>query len=222
MQSTCVGGKKMQIHHHDIYVNVLVYETNFQRCVIIVQDSYPWNVTSFLHHHFHWLKWYYFVLDTARVLWLVASNNGLLPGFNDTIALTCSRFQDENRCYTKRSCLLLAHLVLSTRHIILRATSHTRLKAHDHCNLRAFIGQKGGDCPSSLHTRSWKPKGPKKTSWMKSLYGVLHGGLWIRFHDLPKFSCGPPPRGGPDTNSRRPWFFKMFCPAWHILGQIAR
>ena len=35
----------------------------------------------------------------------------------------------------------------------LRATSHTRLKALDHGNVRALIGQKGGDRPSSLHTR---------------------------------------------------------------------
>ena len=55
-----------------------------------------------------------------------------------------------------------------------RATSHTRLKAHDHCNLRAPIGRKGGDRPSSLHTWRWRRKGPKKTSWMKSLRGVLH------------------------------------------------
>jgi hypothetical protein len=24
---------------------------------------------------------------------------------------------------------------------------------------------------------------------MKSLHGVLHSGLWIRFHDLPGFFC---------------------------------
>ena len=36
-----------------------------------------------------------------------------------------------------------------------------------------------------LHTRRWRPKGPKKITWMKSLHGVLHGGLWIRFHVNP-------------------------------------
>ena len=61
-----------------------------------------------------------------------------------------------------------------------RATSHTRLKAHDHCNLRALIGRKGGDRPSSLHIRRWRPKGPKRMTWMKSLHGILHGGLWKR------------------------------------------
>ena len=34
------------------------------------------------------------------------------------------------------------------------ATSHTRPKAHDHCNVRALIGLKGRDYPSSLHTRN--------------------------------------------------------------------
>ena len=70
----------------------------------------------------------------------------------------------------------------------LRATSHTRLKAHDRCNLRALIGRKGGDRPSSLRTRQWRPRGSKKTSWMK----ILHGGLWIRFHGLAEFLSGPP------------------------------
>ena len=49
--------------------------------------------------------------------------------------------------------------------------SHTRrLKAHDHCNLRALIGRKGGDRLSSLCTRRWTPKGLKQTSWMKKVY----------------------------------------------------
>ena len=100
-----------------------------------------------------------------------------------------------------KSKIISPHLVISTW---LRATSHTRLKAHDHCNLRALIGRKGGDRPSSLHTRRWRPKGPKKTSWMKSLHGVLHDRLWIRFHGLPEFSSGLPPRGGPHTTFRRP------------------
>ena len=89
----------------------------------------------------------------------------------------------------------------------LRATSHKRLKARDHCNLRGLIDRKGRDRPSSLHTWRWRPKGPKKTSWMKSLHGVLHGRLWIRFCDLPEFSSSPPLRDGLDANSRRPWIF---------------
>ena len=87
---------------------------------------------------------------------------------------------------------------------------NTRLKAHDHCNLRVLIGRKGGDCPSSLHTRRWRTKGPKKTSWMKSLHGVLHGILWIRLHGLLEFSWGLPPRGGLDVDFARPLFFWYF------------
>ena len=72
-------------------------------------------------------------------------------------------------------------------------------------NLRALIGRNGGDRPSSLHTRRWRPKGPKKISWiMKSLHGVLHGGLWIRFYGLLEFSSHPPPYSG------RPWF-SFYC-----------
>ena len=98
----------------------------------------------------------------------------------------------------------------STLYVILRATSHTRLKAHDHFNLRALIGRKGGDRPSSLHSWRWRPKDPKKTSWMKSLHEVLHAGLWIRFHGMPELTSGLPPRGGPDANFGRPWFFNVF------------
>ena len=75
---------------------------------------------------------------------------------------------------------------------------------------QALIVRKDGDCPSSLQTQRWRHNGPKKTSWMKSLHGVLHGGLWIRFHGLPEFSSSPPPRGGRNANFRRPWFFQYF------------
>jgi hypothetical protein len=97
--------------------------------------------------------------------------------------------------------------IVMNRCLYLRATSHTRLKTLDHGNVKALIGWKGGDGPSSLHTRRWRPKGPQKSSWMKSLHGVLNGGLWIRVNGLPEFVSGPPPRGGFDENSGRPWFF---------------
>ena len=48
------------------------------------------------------------------------------------------------------------------------------------------------------------------TSCIKSLHGVLHGGLWIRFHGLLEFASGRPPRGGLDANSGRLWFFFSF------------
>ena len=41
-----------------------------------------------------------------------------------------------------------------TRHLrlVLRATSHTRLRAHDHYTSSTLIGGKGGAGPSSLHS----------------------------------------------------------------------
>ena len=76
-----------------------------------------------------------------------------------------------------------------------KATSHTRLKAHDHCNVRALIGRKGGDHSYSLHTRRWLPKGPYKSSWQKvlkvnRLYHILY---LIQYHlfYITMILCGP-------------------------------
>jgi hypothetical protein len=43
--------------------------------------------------------------------------------------------------------------VVSTIHVDIRATAHTRLRARDHCTSRTLtlIGGKGGAGPSSLH-----------------------------------------------------------------------
>ena len=87
----------------------------------------------------------------------------------------------------------------------MRATSHTRLKARHQCILRSLIGPKDYDHPSSLHTRKWKPKGPKIFSWTKSSHGFPHGILWIMFYGLSKFASYPPSKGRPDTNSCKPY-----------------
>ena len=85
----------------------------------------------------------------------------------------------------------------------LRATSHTNVKAHDHCNVRILIGWKGRDRPNSFHTRTWRFKIPMKSSWMKSLHGVLHGKLWIKVNGLPKFASNPHPRDRFNANCGR-------------------
>ena len=54
-----------------------------------------------------------------------------------------------------------------------RATSHTKLKACDHCILRSLIGRKGQGCPSSIHTRRWRPNCPTKLPWMKKFAWIL-------------------------------------------------
>ena len=137
-----------------------------------------------------------------------------------------------NAQHTLACCPLCTHLAqLATEYTIrkksfslllfslFRATSHTRLKVHDHCNLRALIGHKGGDRPSSLHTQRWRSKSPKKTLWMKSLHGVLHGGLWIRFHVLLEFSSGLPPRGGMTQKSGDHELFNVFSDKFQGIFQ---
>lgn len=90
----------------------------------------------------------------------------------------------------------------------LRATSHMTLKVHGHCILRPLVGRKGRDCPSSFHTRWWRPKSPKKWSWMRRSHEFLHGKQWTMFHVLLKFVSRPPPKDSPDANSCKPcqWY----------------
>ena len=80
--------------------------------------------------------------------------------------------------------LLTPHWPVTLAHVTLRTTSHTRLKARDHCILVSLIGRKDQDLPSPLHTRRWRPKGPRKPSWMKSLDKFLHNKLRRMVHDL--------------------------------------
>ena len=84
---------------------------------------------------------------------------------------------------------------------VLRATSHTILKAHDHCILRSLIGRKGRDYPSSVETRSCMPKDPKTLSWMKKCTWTLFIAQYIlTFHGLLEFALTPPARGSLDAN----------------------
>lgn len=52
--------------------------------------------------------------------------------------------------------------------------SASSLRARDHWNFKYVIGGKCHDCPTSLYTRDWGPKGPRK-KWMdeKNLCRVL-------------------------------------------------
>ena len=91
--------------------------------------------------------------------------------------------------------------IVQLRHHI-RPTSHTRLRAGDYYASSTLIGGKVGAGSSSLHTRRWRPRGPKKR-------GVLHGKLCIRVHGLPEFASGPLLISGPDANPERLWFFNI-------------
>ena len=48
----------------------------------------------------------------------------------------------------------------------LRATTHTRLRAHDHSTSSTLIGGKGGAAPSSLHTTLEGPNEYMNARWM--------------------------------------------------------
>jgi hypothetical protein len=91
----------------------------------------------------------------------------------------------------------------------LKATSYIRSKVCDHCALRSLVGWKGQDCSSSLHTRRWRPKSPKKSSRMKSLRGCIHVAL-VMFHDVPKFATCPLPSVKPYAYSNVPY-------RWYIM-----
>jgi hypothetical protein len=80
--------------------------------------------------------------------------------------------------------------------LALRATSHTRPESCDHYILTFVISRKCRDCPSSLHTRRWRPNGPQKILVDTSLHELLHGKPWVVFHCLLDFALAPPPRGG--------------------------
>jgi hypothetical protein len=53
-----------------------------------------------------------------------------------------------------------------SRTLTLRAISHTRLRACDHCTSSTLIGGKGGACPSLLHTTLEGPTKYVNVRWM--------------------------------------------------------
>ena len=65
-----------------------------------------------------------------------------------------------------------------------------------------MIGQGVIDDLSSIYSRPWRPKGPKKIQWIENLCGVLHGNKWILFHGPPHIGLGPSKRGRSDIKPR--------------------
>ena len=83
--------------------------------------------------------------------------------------------------------------------IIIRATSHTRLRARDHYISSTLIGGKGGAGPSSLRASFEGPTEYVNARWMQSLHGSLQGIDWIMFHGHLDFIQKPPLGGRPNT-----------------------
>ena len=75
-----------------------------------------------------------------------------------------------------------------------RATSHTRLKVHDHCISRSLIGQKKVKTIQVHFTlKSEWSKDSKKLSWMKTLHEFLHMRQWMMFWNMLEITSGLPP-----------------------------
>ena len=106
-----------------------------------------------------------------------------------------------------------------------RATSHTRVRARDHCTSSTLIGGKGGAGPSSLHTTLEGPTEYVNAKWMQSLHGFLHGIRWTMFHCrldcLQKSPLGGKPNTKPGDhdipNVHNRWsilFYHVWGPTW--------
>ena len=100
----------------------------------------------------------------------------------------------------------------------LRATSHKRPRARDHCTSRTLIGGTSRAGPSSLHVALKGPMECVNARWMYSLHELLRGIEWIVFHGhldcFPKSSLGDRPNtrlgddGTPNAHNR--WFVLFY------------
>ena len=103
-----------------------------------------------------------------------------------------------------------------------RATSDTRLRAHDHYASSTLVGGKGGAGPSSFHNMLDGPTNYVNARWMKSLHGFLYGIKWNIFHGHLDYFSKPPLGGRPNTkpgdhgtpNAHNPWFILFY----HVWG----
>ena len=94
-----------------------------------------------------------------------------------TINLDCGRKHGPG--VSKDGTIIIKH---GWRRFIIRATSHTRLRACGHYTLSTLIGGKGRAGPSLLYTTLEGPTEYVNARWMQSLHGFLHGIEWLVFH----------------------------------------
>jgi hypothetical protein len=116
--------------------------------------------------------------------------------------------------------------------VVVRATSHTRLRARDHYTSSTLIGGKVEPVQVCFTLRlrdQW-------SMWMqdgcKSLHGVLHGIKWIMFHGHLDCFQKPPLGGSSNTkpgdhgtpNTHNHWFiliYHVWGPAWILFIDVA-
>ena len=83
--------------------------------------------------------------------------------------------------------------------VLLRVTSHTRLRAREHHTSSTHIGGKGGAGPSSLHTTLEGPTVCECKMDVKSLHGCLHDMKWIMLQGHLDYFQKSPLGGRPNT-----------------------
>ena len=85
--------------------------------------------------------------------------------------------------------------------VSLRATSHTKLRAHDHCTSSTLIARKGGAQSKFASHHAW---GTHEASECKMFvkFGFLHGIKWIMFHGHLDYFQKPSLEGRPNTKPR--------------------
>ena len=125
------------------------------------------------------------------LLWIVTCTNWdkKCSKISEGIGLCACVFQIEACPFAYRT----------TRWALLRATSHTILRARAHYTSRTLIGGKGGARPSSLHTTLEGSTEYVNARWMWSLHRFLHGMKAIMFHGHLDYFQKPPLEGRPNT-----------------------
>ena len=117
------------------------------------------------------------------------------------------------------------HGTLNPHNHCVRATSDTRLRAHDHYTSRTLIGGNGGAGSSSLHTMLEEPTEYVNARWMQSLHGFLNGIKGTVFYGPLDYFQKPHLGGRPNTklgdhgtpNAHNCWFilfYHVWGPSW--------
>jgi hypothetical protein len=124
------------------------------------------------------------------------------------------RWKHVSRCYFPIS---------SNNGYDLRATSHTKLRACDHCTSSVVIGRKGGAGPSSLHTMLEGPmeyvnaRWMQKSTWSLEWHQMNHVSWPLGLFQKPPLGSRPNTRPGDHgtPNAHTCWFI-LFYHAWWL------
>ena len=101
-----------------------------------------------------------------------------------------------NNLYGAKCCLF----IVGFPSLLLRATSHMRLRARDH-SLQAHSLVEKAEPVQVRFTLRLRNKEYANVRWMYILHGFLNGIKWIMFHGYLDYFQNPPLRPWPNTKS---------------------